>query len=273
MAGVGGAILGVGDAISAIQKDLTSRPYASLPATDGAGKDEVERSWGHVRMPGHMPDISWEGISPGGSAQREPRELPITRKEAPREPPKDETARATELDEALAKQDKLRSRLEAEASVGVIAALIGSFALSLIPEAKEMGTSGRWWFVLCMATSGSLCLLTVITTGTIYWAGTHLMSATKKSVREENDVFRKFWKLFVMRAARTGSRRAFQLSVPLFLVGITCMVQEYTTDEEDDGAISSVAVLCGLIFAVTLAFGAVMTRSIEEYTTSVTATA
>jgi hypothetical protein len=118
-----------------------------------------------------------------------------------------------DCEKELRKQEKLRSRLDAEASVGVHSALIGGFALSLVPEVKDMGamsTWQRWVFVACMTLSGSLCLLTVATSGTIYWAGTHLLSATKESVRAENDLFRAFWKQPALRAARRYSRLAFK---------------------------------------------------------------
>eukprot|EP00966_Prymnesium_polylepis_P279585 6458920-Prymnesium_polylepis.2 len=54
------------------------------------------------------------------------------------------------LDRAIAKQEKLRSRLDAEVSVGVSAALVGSFALSMVVEAKDMkdGSLVQWLFLL-----------------------------------------------------------------------------------------------------------------------------
>ena len=190
-----------------------------------------------------------------------------------REQTGEETVRASPLESAIAKQEKLRSRLDAEASVGVSAALVGSFALSLLVEAKDMedGSSVQWMFVLFMATSGSLCLVAVITTGTIYWAGTHIMSATLDNVAQENDLFRAFWKLGAMRAARTGARRAFQLSVPLFLAGITVMIQSFTGDES--GGVSVVAAVVGGVFSATITFGLIVTALIERYTSKTTATA
>ena len=47
------------------------------------------------------------------------------------------TVRESVLAIAEAKQEKLRTRLDAEMSVGVSSALIGGFALSLVPEARH----------------------------------------------------------------------------------------------------------------------------------------
>lgn len=171
------------------------------------------------------------------------------------------------LDAALAKQDKLRSRLDAEASVGVSSALIGGFALSLVPEVQNMtDATAQWMFVGFMACSASLCLLSVVASGTIYWAGTHLLSASKERVSAENDLFRDFWKLPALCSARKYARRAFQLSIPLFLAGIDALVFDYT----DSAAIMA---FVAVVFAITTLVAASVTSSIEAYTMRVTATA
>eukprot|EP00966_Prymnesium_polylepis_P279584 6458920-Prymnesium_polylepis.1 len=97
------------------------------------------------------------------------------------------------------------------------------------------------------------------------------MSATLDNVAQENDLFRQFWKIGAMRAARTGARRAFQLSVPLFLAGTTVMVQSFTEDQS--GGVSAIAAVVGGVFSATIAFGLIMTALIERYTSKTTATA
>ena len=171
------------------------------------------------------------------------------------------------LDAAVAKQDKLRSRLDAEASVGVSSALIGGFALSLVPEVGSVtSTSTQWLFVGCIAFSGSLCLLSVVTSGTIYWAGTHLLSASKERVSLENDLFREFWKQPALRSARKFARRAFQASIPLFLAGIGALVFARTESSE-------MTIFVAVIFSTTIAVAAWLTCRIEAYTMRATATA
>ena len=109
-------------------------------------------------------------------------------------------------DRVTRKHEKMRMRLEAEASLGVQAALIGSFALTMLPEAKEMEHARQWLFVCSMAAAGVLCLLCVITSGTIYWAGLHLLSATKNTIQEEVDMFRLFWKASVSKLGPPSRR-------------------------------------------------------------------
>lgn len=170
-------------------------------------------------------------------------------------------------DAAIAKQDKLRSRLDAEASVGVSSALVGGFALSLVPTVSDMTSNATpWIFLGCMSLSGSLCLLTVVTSCTIYWAGTHLLSATKERVSAENDLFRAFWKQPALRLARTATRRAFQVAIPLFLAGIVALVFENTDSV-------AMTIFVAVLFATTVAVAAWLTFRIEAYTMRVTATA
>ena len=190
--------------------------------------------------------------------------------------------RGSRLAIAEAKQQKLRMRLDAEASVGVSSALVGGFALSLVPEgvlfrkalkdsaassssAESLSAAGVI-FVCCMAACGCLCLLTVITSGTIYWAGNHLLSATKVTVDDENDLFRRMWKMREVRIARHCARRAFQLSCPVFLAGINALMYTLT------GSVA-ITVLLGCLFALTVALACWLTYFIEGYTLKVTATA
>ena len=170
------------------------------------------------------------------------------------------------LDAAIAKQEKLRSRLDAEAMVGGSSALIGGFALSLVPEVSNVtSVAAQWVFVCCMSISGALCLLSVVTSGTIYWAGTHLLSATQETVSVENDLFRAFWKQPALKKARRYARRAFQASVPLFLAGIDALIFDYTTSVV-------MTTIIAVVFAATIVVAAWLTKAIEDYTTRTTAT-
>ena len=179
----------------------------------------------------------------------------------------DDTAHVSPLDKQVAKQDKLRSRLVAEGSVGVSAALVGGFALSLITEGAgmESGSALQWVFVVSMALSGALCLATVLTSGTIYWAGMHLLSAQMKTVRAENDLFREFWKTPALCRARTFSRRAFHLAFPVFLAGITALVYSNTSSVP-------ITAVVGTLFAIMLVFVCVLSMGIEIYVRTNTAT-
>ena len=177
----------------------------------------------------------------------------------------DDTAYESALDKQVAKQDKLRSRLDAEASIGVSAALVGGFALSMLAGAGDMAGATQWVFVLCMSACGSLCLAAVVTTGSIYWAGMHLLSATCETVRVENDMFRRFWKMGALCQARRLSRRGFQAGVVVFFGGITTLVYHITKS----GPMSAVV---GVFFVLVLVFAVVLTAKIEGFTTTVTAT-
>ena len=130
----------------------------------------------------------------------------------PQQPPAAMQHVIADEDRVTRKHEKMRMRLEAEASLGVQAALIGSFALTMLPEAKEMEHARQWLFVCSMAAAGVLCLLCVITSGTIYWAGLHLLSATKNTTQEEVDMFRLFWKASV-------SKHGGPTAIPTLLAG------------------------------------------------------
>lgn len=194
-------------------------------------------------------------------------------------------------DADLRKQEKLQLRLDAEASIGVSAALIGGFALSLIPEARSMEPSAddvsggtvsslfrRDFFVLAMALAGSLALFALVVSGSVYWAGKHLLSATCKTVAAENDLFRRWWKLPKSQRARWMSRRAFELSMPVFLAGITALVADVVGGHSGKGPgnAGEASWLVGVVialFAGLLLVALPLTRGIEGYVTEQTATA
>mmetsp|Transcript_46312 Transcript_46312/g.130946 ORF Transcript_46312/g.130946 Transcript_46312/m.130946 type:complete len:191 (+) Transcript_46312:109-681(+) len=172
------------------------------------------------------------------------------------------------LEVATAKQEKLHFRLEAEASIGVSAALIGGFALSLIVEAKEFERElSKWLFVIAMGFGGSLCLFSVVVSASVYWVGKHLLSASLSTVKGENDLFRKWWKTRMSRFARKGARHAFEFSIPLFLFGICVLTYEVT-----DGNHIIVMVLAALFLLLLLA-AIPITRGMENYLLTATATA
>jgi hypothetical protein len=63
-----------------------------------------------------------------------------------------------------------------------------------------------------MVLAGSLSLYGVMVSGATFWAGKHLLSATKKNggLKAENDMFRHWWKLPETRFARNTMRKAFK---------------------------------------------------------------
>jgi hypothetical protein len=84
-------------------------------------------------------------------------------------------------------------------------------------------------------------------------------------VNEENRLFRELWKMQSMQLARTWSRRAFQYSVVLFLIGTVMLVQ---------GVIEDVylTITVAVVFAIVTTAAVVVTLHIEGYVTSLTAT-
>ena len=170
------------------------------------------------------------------------------------------------LDAQSAKKEKLKLRLEAEASIGVSAALIGGFALSLIPEASGMPDLTQWIFVMSMALTGSLCLFTLIVTGSVFWAGHHLLSASKATIKQENDLFRDFWTLRELRFARWACRAAYEFSIPVFLGGAAALVQGTT---QKGWLTFSVMVVFSTLVLMTMP----ILRRINHHTTTTTATA
>ena len=158
------------------------------------------------------------------------------------------------------KAEKFKLRLDAESSVGVSAALVGSFALSLVPNAKDIDSGWQQWgYVLGLALSGALCLGAMIVTATIYWAGCHILSASNKqqSVYLDNMRFKTFWKHESFSRARRWSRRAFQASIPLFLFSVALGVAS------DTGS-NSLATTVAVVFVGVIVAGAHLSHAIER---------
>ena len=156
--------------------------------------------------------------------------------------------RESDLAMAEAKQEKLKLRLDAEAALGVTASITAGFALSLIPESSDMGGSWQtqYAFVLFLTLAGCLALFSVITTAAIYWGGMHLLSAQKDSVREENDLFREFWKSKDLTWARYAARSSYEASFPIFLAAVVVLVFAKTNDAV---LTATVAVICVTMLA------------------------
>ena len=99
------------------------------------------------------------------------------------------------LDEQKRKHDKFILRLDAETAMMVTSALVGGFALSLIPSGVDLekGSACQWIFYLALNITGAFNLLSTVVIGYIVWGGNHVLSITKKEgCGVENDVFRSF---------------------------------------------------------------------------------
>jgi len=156
-----------------------------------------------------------------------------------------------------AKYGKLRARLDAEISIGVTCTLVAGFALTLIVEAGGMIPALQWIFVCSLCLCAACCLFVVLFTGHVYWAGTHVLSATMNG-RREVDVFRRFWKLPHLRRARTACRTLLQYVIIMFLTAIIALVQ----DRADNWALTSAVIV---IFAVPVLIGVKLQHEMFRY--------
>ncbi len=138
------------------------------------------------------------------------------------------------------KQNKLQLRLNAEVAQAAQAAIVGGFALSMIPSGSDLEQPWRVLYLVGLAACGALNLFGMLTLGHVNWVGLHLLSASKDSIAAENDLFRDFWKHTSTRRGLLWSRQAIRLSVPLFLLSVVILVGSMTLL----GAVLAAALFC-----------------------------
>eukprot|EP00947_MAST-08B_sp_MAST-8B-sp1_P006621 g6621.t1 len=163
--------------------------------------------------------------------------------------------------DAGSKKDKFSRRLDAESSIGVSAALIGGFSLTLLGEADNMGPVSQWIFVVASALCGALGLWTVVMTSVLYWGGQHVLSATRPTVHEENRLFKAFWENPVVRFTRTYTRICFQLTVPFFFIAMVAWVWKVTANAAIVGVVSFIFTVMVVLLLVCIARVVKATRS------------
>ena len=125
-------------------------------------------------------------------------------------------------------RDGCLRKLEAEASIGVLAALVAGCALAVLGadsdfvlEPKEAAALHPLFGVLVYAHVLALSLvagagmINVVSTSTLYWAGMKIFSKRKGTQANDLRVFDVWWD--GIKSTRQLSRHAFLYSVPLFL--------------------------------------------------------
>eukprot|EP01051_Picozoa_sp_SAG22_P014740 SAG22_NODE_1832_length_3477_cov_3.782416_2_plen_184_part_00 len=120
-------------------------------------------------------------------------------------------------------------KLEAEASIGVLAALVAGFALAMLPgidlkpdtdaaraaPATTFGECLVYAHVMSLSLVAGAGMLNVVSTSTMYWAGMKIFSKRKGSLENDLEVFDLWWD--GIKGRRQNCRHAFIYSVPLFL--------------------------------------------------------
>eukprot|EP00040_Diaphanoeca_grandis_P015653 m.80146 g.80146 ORF g.80146 m.80146 type:complete len:206 (-) comp25286_c1_seq1:68-685(-) len=165
------------------------------------------------------------------------------------------------------KHDRYAMRLDGEASVAMIGALLGGLALTMVPvDVNEASLVVQYVYFLSMCIGGALAVMSAMVSSTMYWAGMNLLSSHKDGDPAfANNMFRGLWKNPSVSNARIFYRRALHSATFFILVGITALVYVQTDDV-------TLSVINGaLIFIVWLA-ASLFSLRIEQYTRNVTAT-
>ena len=141
-------------------------------------------------------------------------------------------------------------KLEAEASIGVLAALVAGCALpasDVILSPEEIATLHPLFGMLVYFHVTALCLVfaagmvNVVFTSTMYWAGMKIFSKRKGSIENDLKVFDAWWDS--IKDTRQTVRRAFVYSVPLFLLAIASSPGFW---KQSTGLAATIAVILGL---------------------------
>ena len=118
-------------------------------------------------------------------------------------------------------------KLEAEASIGVLAALVAGCAVpasDVVLSPEEAATLHPLFGMLVYFHVTALCLVfaagmvNVVFTSTMYWAGMKIFSKRKGSIENDLTVFDAWWDS--IKHTRQTVRNAFLYSVPLLLVAV-----------------------------------------------------
>ena len=156
--------------------------------------------------------------------------------------------------------EEFAKRIESEASIGVVSALLSGFTWSMLvengfntlsvwkgnddDEGQEVGESNvywrddfygvdgkgvsvlRWIFVLSLTLSGMFTLFAVLVSASIYWSGQRMLSHDVGFSSKYNSLesFHRFWERGAVMRGRRYARDLFLLSVPLFLLGVAVLM-------------------------------------------------
>ncbi|KAF4674395.1 Poly [ADP-ribose] polymerase 2 [Perkinsus chesapeaki] len=119
--------------------------------------------------------------------------------------------------------EKYRERLDAENEIGVTAALIAGFSLSMLtavdPKIFEVSPL-LYIYVLLLSFVGGFNMLNVIISSFVYFTGHRILSKTRKGPRDNARDFVAFWDNGTYAFLRRLSRDYFVLSIPMFLFAV-----------------------------------------------------
>ncbi|KAF4705370.1 hypothetical protein FOZ63_034097 [Perkinsus olseni] len=119
--------------------------------------------------------------------------------------------------------EKYKERLDAENEIGVTAALIAGFSLSML-TAVDPTIFERppllYVYVLLLSFVGGFNMLNVIISSFVYFTGHRILSKTRKGPRDNARDFVAFWDNGTYAFLRRLSRDYFVLSIPMFLIAV-----------------------------------------------------
>ena len=162
-------------------------------------------------------------------------------------------------------QGHLRMRLDAEASLGLTAGVIGIMACSiLLTPAAEVDADvasvgqqpGRWQvvFVAAMSLSTALCVFTAAVCGALYREGMRILSIG------EIKLFHQWWQMAAVRWGRIACRVAHGAAVPIFLVGLVLHLHDNLSGDS-----TALPVAVATMFFVAWATASVISANVEGH--------
>lgn len=159
----------------------------------------------------------------------------------------------------------LRMRLDAEASMGLTAGVIGIMACSiLLTPAAEVDADaesvdqqpGRWQvvFVAAMSLSAALCVFTAAVCGAVYREGLRILSVGNMKL------FHVWWKMAAVRRGRLACRVAHGAAVPIFLVGLVLHLHDKLSGDS-----TALPVAVATMFGVAWATASAISANVEGH--------